>query len=249
VRISVITVTYNSSATIKDTLESVKGQAYPEVEHIIVDGLSTDETLGIVSGYSHVSKVISEKDAGIYDAMNKGVLASTGDVVGILNSDDFYYGNDVLSKVAAVFNEKKCDALYGDLQYVDQKNLAKVIRHWEAGKYSADAFKWGWMPPHPTFFVRRELYEKWGRFNTQFRTAADYELMLRFIHKHHGSVEYIPDILVRMRTGGASNRSFKGRLRAHAEDKLAWSINGLDRYWFTLFLKPLRKIIQYIKVK
>jgi glycosyltransferase len=246
VRISVITVTYNSSATIKDTLESVKAQAYPEVEHIIVDGLSKDETLGIVSGYSHVSKVISEKDAGIYDAMNKGVLASTGDVVGILNSDDFYYGNNVLSKVAAVFNEKKCDALYGDLQYVDQKNLAKVIRHWEAGKYSADAFKWGWMPPHPTFFVRKSVYERFGMFNLSMKTAADYELMLRFIHKHQITVEYIPFVLVSMRTGGVSNSNIMNRLRANQEDKQAWAVNVLEPYWFTLYLKPLRKISQFI---
>jgi glycosyltransferase len=245
-RISVITVSYNSSATIKDTLESVKGQAYPEVEHIIVDGLSTDETLRIVSGYSHVSKVISEKDAGIYDAMNKGVLASTGDVVGILNSDDFYYGNDVLSKVAAVFNEKKCDALYGDLQYVDQKNLAKVIRHWEAGNYSANAFMWGWMPPHPTFFVRKSVYERFGMFNLSMKTAADYELMLRFIHKYQIAVEYIPSILVSMRTGGVSNNNILNRLRANQEDRQAWAVNVLEPYWFTLYLKPLRKISQFI---
>jgi glycosyltransferase len=245
-RISVITVSYNSSATIKDTLESVKGQAYPEVEHIIVDGLSKDDTLRIVSGYSHVSKVISEKDAGIYDAMNKGVLASTGDVVGILNSDDFYYGNDVLSKVAAIFNEKKCDALYGDLQYVDQKNLAKVIRHWESGKYSADAFKWGWMPPHPTFFVRKSVYERFGVFNLSMKTAADYELMLRFIHKHQITVEYIPSVLVSMRTGGVSNSNIINRIRANQEDKQAWVVNVLEPYWFTLYLKPLRKISQFI---
>lgn len=245
-KISIITVTYNSSATIKDTLESVNEQDHPDVEHIIVDGLSTDGTLKIVSGYTHVAKVVSEKDKGIYDAMNKGIHAATGDIVGILNSDDFYEGKDVLSRVAAVFNEKNCDALYGDLQYVEKLNLVKVARHWKAGNYSKDSFKWGWMPPHPTFFVKKSVYEKLGMFNLDMKTAADYELMLRFIHRYQISVEYIPNVLVRMRTGGVSNKNIINRLRANREDKEAWVVNGLEKFWFTLYLKPIRKILQFI---
>jgi glycosyltransferase involved in cell wall biosynthesis len=245
-RISIITVTYNSSATLRDTLDSINEQDHHDIEHIIIDGLSTDGTLKIVSEYNHVAKVVSEKDKGIYDAMNKGIHAATGEIVGILNSDDFYEGKDVLSRVAAVFNEKNCDALYGDLQYVDKLNLAKVARHWNAGSYSKDAFKWGWMPPHPTFFVKKSVYEKLGMFNLNMKTAADYELMLRFIHRYQISVEYLPNVLVKMRTGGVSNKNIINRLRANREDKEAWAVNGLKKFWFTLYLKPIRKISQYV---
>jgi glycosyltransferase len=245
-RISVITATYNSSATLRDTLESVKAQDHHDVEHIIVDGLSTDGTLNIVSEYAHVATVISEKDKGIYDAMNKGIHAATGDIIGILNSDDFYHGKDVLSRVAAVFKERNCDALYGDLEYVDKVDLNKVTRYWRAGEYQKEAFKWGWMPPHPTFFVKRELYDRFGSFNLGLRTAADYELMLRLIHKEGVNLQYLPAILVKMRTGGASNNSIQSRLKANEDDKKAWAINGLKPFWFTLYLKPIRKISQFI---
>jgi len=245
--ISIITATYNSAITVRDTLKSVASQEYDNVQHIIVDGLSKDNTLSIVGEFPHVTSVISEKDNGIYDAMNKGIARVSGDIVGILNSDDFYCDNKVLSRVASVFQTTGCDALYGDLQYVDQVDTNKVIRYWKSGHYRPGAFKWGWMPPHPTFFVRRELYEKWGCFDLRLKTSADYELMLRFIHKHQIRLEYIPTLLVKMRMGGVSNISVSNRLKANAEDKLAWSINNLHPFWFTLYLKPLKKLTQFIK--
>jgi glycosyltransferase involved in cell wall biosynthesis len=245
-KISIVTPTYNSSSTIKDTLESIKMQDHADIEHIIVDGLSEDDTVHIVSTYTHVTRIISEKDHGIYDGMNKGIRSATGEIVGVLNSDDFYDNAQVLSAVADIFNDKDCDAVYGDLQYVDKEDVTKVVRHWHAGKYSPEAFKWGWMPPHPTFFVRRSLYEKFGVFNLDMRTAADYELMLRFIHKHNIKLEYIPSVLVKMRTGGVSNKGILSRLRANREDKQAWITNGLQPFWFTLYMKPIRKISQFI---
>lgn len=245
-KVSIITVTYNSAATVADTLASVASQTHPDVEHLIIDGVSKDETLAVVSTFPHVAKVISEPDKGIYDAMNKGIGLCTGEIVGILNSDDFYAGDWVLSSVAETFEKTGCDAVYADLQYVDQQNVQKVIRHWKAGAYKKNSFLWGWMPPHPTFFVRRTLYERLGDFSLELRTAADYELMLRFIHKYGVSVEYIPGVMVKMRDGGASNASFEGRLKANKADRKAWEKNGIRPYWFTLYLKPLRKLGQFL---
>lgn len=245
-KVTIITATYNSSATIADTLESVKSQDHPDIEHIIVDGISRDDTLEIVRRYSHVSKMVSEKDKGIYDAMNKGIGMATGEVIGILNSDDFYADSSVISKVARAFEETGCDALYADLVYVDQQDVGKAVRFWRAGAYRENAFKWGWMPPHPTFFVRRELYDKYGVFSLDLKTAADYELMLRFIHKHRIRVHYLPEVLVKMRAGGASNASFRNRLNANRQDRLAWVRNNIRPYWFTLYMKPVRKLGQFL---
>jgi glycosyltransferase involved in cell wall biosynthesis len=245
-KFSIITATYNSESTVRDTLESVSSQEYKNVEHIIIDGLSKDNTLSIVKEFAHVERVFSERDKGIYDAMNKGIQKAEGDIIGILNSDDFYFDNNVLNRVAETFQRTGCDAVYGDLVYIDQVNVSKVVRYWKSGPYKPGSFKWGWMPPHPTFFVRKELYEKWGTFNLQLKTSADYELMLRFIHKQNIRLEYIPSVLVKMRMGGVSNISLSNRLKANTEDKLAWSINGLRPFWFTLYLKPLKKITQFI---
>lgn len=244
-KISIITATYNSEATIKDTLISIAGQQYPDIEHIIVDGLSKDNTLEIVKEFVHVAKVISEKDKGIYDAMNKGVQLATGDVIGILNSDDFYTGPTILSKVMAAFEDPSVEAVYGDLQYVKPANLQVITRTWKSGRYQKKALYYGWMPPHPTFFVRRHVYEKCGLFNTALRSAADYELMLRVLLKHGTSVQYIPEVLVKMRAGGMSNASLKNRFRANKEDLMAWKLNNLKPYFFTTWLKPLRKILQF----
>jgi glycosyltransferase involved in cell wall biosynthesis len=243
---TIITPTYNSAATVEDTLQSIAAQDHAEVEHIVMDGGSTDGTLGIVGRYGHVARVISGRDRGIYDAMNKGIAASSGEVIAFLNSDDFYAHSGVLGAVAAVFKGEMADAVYGDLQYVSDKDVKRVVRHWKAGVYRADAFKWGWMPPHPSFFVRREVFERLGGFNLDMSTAADYELMLRFIHKYRIRLAYIPEVLVKMRTGGASNASFGARWRANRKDKEAWSVNELTPFWFTLQLKPIRKLTQYI---
>jgi glycosyltransferase involved in cell wall biosynthesis len=244
--ISIITATYNSAATVRDTLVCIQEQLYPDIEHIIVDGRSTDNTLEIVSRFPHVKKIISEKDQGIYDAMNKGIRMATGDVIGILNSDDMYTDGLVLSEVAGAFEDPSVMTVYADLQYVQADNPAKVIRTWNSGLYRKKNFYYGWMPPHPTFFVRKEVYEKTGLFDLSLRSAADYELMLRILVKHNFPARYISRVMVKMRAGGMSNASIWNRLRANKEDRLAWKLNDLEPYFFTLYVKPLRKIHQYI---
>lgn len=245
-KVSVITATFNSAATLTDTLSSVRDQTYPLVEHLIIDGGSKDNTMEIVAGFPHIKQICSEKDRGIYDAMNKGVKRATGDIVGILNSDDFYASENVLREVVDTFEQSGCDAVYGDLQYVCKDDVSKVVRYWRSGPYQQGAFKWGWMPPHPSFFVRHTLYDRCGLFNLDMKTAADYELMLRMIHKEGASLQYLPNVLVKMRTGGASNSSMASRLKANADDRKAWDVNGLTPYWFTMYLKPIRKITQFI---
>ena len=245
-KFSIITITYNSELTIADTMDSVARQDYPNIEHIIVDGLSADGTEKIVKSFPHVSKWISEKDRGIYDAMNKGIAVAGGDVIGILNSDDVYIDDQVISTVAKAMEDPTVDTCYADLQYVQQHDLAKVVRTWKSGMYSKNSFYWGWMPPHPTFFVRKSVYEKLGAFNTQLKSAADYELMLRILLKHGFTSTYIPRVIVKMRTGGMSNASLENRLNANKEDRIAWKVNGLKPYFFTLYLKPIRKITQFL---
>jgi glycosyltransferase len=246
VRISIITATFNSEATIKDTLECIRQQAYPDIEHIIVDGGSTDKTLEIVAAFSHVARVVSEKDNGIYDAMNKGIRLAGGEIIGILNSDDIYADAAVLADVAVAFADPAVMTVYADLQYVEAADLQKVRRRWTSGPFKPGNFYFGWMPPHPTFFVRRKVYDRAGLFNPELRSAADYELMLRILLKHGMPAYYIRRVLVRMRAGGVSNASLWNRLRANKEDRLAWKLNGLKPYFFTLYLKPLRKIHQFI---
>jgi glycosyltransferase involved in cell wall biosynthesis len=245
-KISIITATYNSAATVRDTLLAVSVQDYPNKEHIIVDGLSTDNTLDIVKGFAHVSTVISEKDKGIYDAMNKGVAAATGDVVGILNSDDIYVHTRVLSTVMKAFSNPGVDVVYADLQYVRADNLHKVTRTWKSGHYSKKKFFYGWMPPHPTLFVRKKVYETVGNFNLALKSAADYEFMLRVLVKYDHRVHYIPEVIVKMRTGGISNATFRNRIRANREDREAWRLNDMRPYFFTIPFKPLRKVFQFI---
>lgn len=248
-KFSIITVSYNSAKTIEQTILSVINQKYPFIEYIIIDGASQDETLSIIEKYQpKISIVVSEKDNGIYHAMNKGISLATGDVIGILNSDDFYSDENVLNDVATQFEHGKADAIYADLQYVDAEDTRKIVRFWKSGKYKPGDFLFGWMPPHPTFFVKKEIYNKYGLFNLDFRSSADYELMLRFIHKHQISINYLPRVIVKMRVGGQSNVSTQNRIKANLEDRKAWEINGLKPYFFTLFLKPIRKINQFFSI-
>ena len=228
-------------------MQSVGEQDYPLIDHIIVDSASTDNTLQIIKEFAHHISVISEKDEGIYDAMNKGIRAAKGDIIGILNSDDMYMGPDVISTIVEAFRDPEVQCSYADLQYVDRRNPKRITRIWKSGIYKTNAFHWGWMPPHPTFFVRKSVYDQLGLFNTSLRSAADYEMMLRIMAKQRFKSIYIPLIIVKMRTGGVSNASIKNRLRANREDHEAWRINDLKPYFFTLYLKPLRKIIQFIK--
>ena len=245
-KISIITASFNSERSIRDTLESIKGQEYPNVEHIIIDGLSTDSTMSIVREYPNVARFISEKDHGIYEAMNKGLQIATGEIIGILNSDDIYVDNKVLKDVVDIFADEQVDACYADLQYVDEANTNILVRHWKSGTYRKNSFLYGWMPPHPTLFLRRRVYDKIGFFNLDFKTAADYELMLRVFVTHDFIIRYLPRVIVKMRTGGASNASVQRRIDANKEDRMAWKVNNLKPYFFTLYLKPIRKIFQFI---
>jgi len=247
-KVSIITVCYNSAKTIEDTILSVINQTYDNIEYIIVDGLSPDNTLEIVKKYSDkIAKVVSEKDAGLYDAINKGIGLATGEIIANLNSDDFYIDNNVIADVVAKMQEEKSDTLYADLYYVDEVDTNKVTRNWVSGAYKKGAFFKGWMPPHPTFFVRKSVYEKYGKFSLELKSAADYEIMLRFIHKHECSISYLPRVVVRMRVGGVSNASIKNRLKANREDKRAWEMNGLKPKPYTLIFKPLSKVLQFVK--
>lgn len=242
--VSIITATFNSASTIRNCLDSVNSQRI-EAEHIIIDGGSTDGTLEIVKSYQHIAKIVSEPDNGIYDAMNKGISHATGDVIGILNSDDFYANQNVLANIAERFANVSIDSCYGDLVYVDPNDTTKITRNWKSGNCQDRSFYWGWMPPHPTFFVRRPVYEKHGMFNLDMGSAADYELMLRFLVRHKITTAYIPEVLVKMRAGGVSNASLNNRLKANRMDRKAWEVNGLKPYPWTTCLKPLRKIRQF----
>jgi glycosyltransferase involved in cell wall biosynthesis len=246
-KISIITITYNSEKTVEDTIKSVVSQDFPNVEYLIIDGLSKDKTLQVVNKYSaYIDKVVSEKDKGLYDALNKGIKHATGEVIGMLHSDDVYANNQVLSKVAQQFAiDPTLEAVYADLVFVDRENTDKVLRTWKSGAYKEDAFKQGWMPPHPTFFVKKSVYERLGGFNLDLKLSADYELMLRFIHKEKIKIAYLPEIIVKMRMGGISNTSFFVKLKANMEDKLAWKLNGVKPGWFTTIRKPLKKLSQY----
>jgi glycosyltransferase len=247
-KVTIITVCYNSEKTIEDTIQSVINQDYPNIEHIIIDGLSTDNTLEIVNKYKDkITKVVSEKDKGLYEAINKGINLATGDIIANLNSDDFYIDTNVIEEVVAKMEFDKTDTLYADLYYVDATDTNKITRHWKSGDYKVGLFFKGWMPPHPTFFVKKEVYANYGKFNLAFKSAADYELMLRFIHKHQCSISYLPRVVVKMRIGGVSNSSLLNRIKANREDKKAWIINGLKPKPYTLLFKPLSKIGQFLK--
>lgn len=245
-KVSIITIAYNSAETIEDTIKSVINQDYKDIEYIIIDGGSTDETLNIIEKYSDkISKVVSEPDKGIYDAMNKGVEHSTGELVGILNSDDIYADNSVISDIVSKIGEN--DAIYADLVYVKREATDEVTRYWKSGDYKNGDFMKGWMPPHPTFFLRKKCYDQYGTYNLKLRSAADYECMLRMIHKHEVSLTYLPRVITKMRVGGQSNVTVNNRVKANKEDRMAWEINGLKPRFYTLYLKPLRKVGQFLK--
>jgi len=247
--VSIVTIAYNSADTIRDTLISVAQQDYPNIEHVIIDGASKDNTIDIVRQFPNIKTIISERDNGLYDAMNKGIRHSKGDIIGILNSDDFYVSPTVISEVVQKMTGDHAEALYADLVFVNRKNTDLVFRYWHAGKFKPSHFLYGWMPPHPTFFVFRDLYDQLGVFKTQLTYSADYELMLRFLYKQKISVSYLPKVIVKMRMGGVSNASLSNRLKANKEDREAWRLNQLRPLFFTHWLKPVRKIIQFMRAK
>lgn len=244
---TVVTVSFNNFKTISDTIESVLAQSHPNIEYLVIDGGSTDGTLELLASYGDRIRWISEPDSGIYEAMNKGWKLAKGDFIGFLNADDFYASENVITGISdALSKNVSAFAAYGDLAYVRFEDVSKFVRYWKSGPFQISDFLFGWMPPHPTFFLKREAFQQFGGFrNDALKSAADYELMLRMLYMNKLPAVYVPALLVKMRTGGESNRNLNNRIRGNNEDRLAWKINGLTPKWFTLFLKPIRKISQY----
>ena len=245
-KVSIITVTYNSAEYLADCINSVMRQDYDNIEHIIVDGKSTDGTLEVIRNFQgNIAKWMSETDRGMYDAINKGIKIATGDIIGILNSDDMFASEDVISEIVNCFQEFQLDAVYGDLVYVQKANTNKVVRLWKGFSYKRYRFNYGWMPAHPTFYIRRELIDKFGGYESHYFTAADYEFMARYLYFHHISARYLSKLIVKMRTGGQSNSTIKSRLRANRRDYLAMKRNQIPFPLFASVLKPIIKLHQY----
>jgi glycosyltransferase len=245
-KISIITIAYNSGHSIADAINSVLSQTYTDIEYIIVDGKSKDNTVEVVKSFGdRISKFVSEPDKGIYDALNKGVRMATGDVIGFMHSDDLFASDTIIEKVAEIFKNHDTDSLYGDLQYVYKNDTNKVLRYWKSGKFTIGRLRRGWMPPHPTFYVKKKIYDQHGVFNTDFRIAADYDTMLRFLGKYRITTHYLPEVMVKMRVGGASNRSLKNIIKKSKEDMKAIRDNEFGSV-LTLVLKNLRKLTQFI---
>ncbi|KAA1259829.1 PGL/p-HBAD biosynthesis glycosyltransferase [Rubripirellula obstinata] len=247
-KISVVTAVYNRERTIGDTFDSVAKQHHTDIEHIVVDGMSSDRTGDVIAANSdRIAISVREPDDGIYDAMNKGIRVATGDVVGFLHADDMLASPTALASVADKFSSGNFDAIYADLEYVQGKNTDQVVRYWQSGEYDHQRMRWGWMPPHTTVFVRRTVYERLGGYLTEFGSAADYECMVRLMFRHKIQVGYIPEVTVKMRVGGKSNASLRNRLIANQLDRQAWRVNGLRPPMFLRISKPLQKLPQYWK--
>ena len=251
-KISIITIVYNNKKTMLDAMDSVLSQECDDLEYIIVDGASTDGTVEVVRDIiakypARNIKFISEKDEGIYDAMNKGIGLATGEIVGLLNSDDVYVDNLVLKKVAGVFADPSVDICYADLVYVDKFDLNKVVRYWKSREYQDGLFSKGWAPPHPTFFVRRKVYEKYGMFDLSYSMGNDVDLMMRFLNKYKLKSVYIPDVFVKMRLGGVSNKHFLNIVRQNMELFRAGKKNDIKIFLpVFMFSKIIARISQYI---
>ena len=245
-KISVVTVTYNSAKTLGDTIESVQKQDYRDVEHVIIDGASRDGTVDIIRSYDSIVNWKSEPDLGLYDAINKGILASSGDVVGILNSDDFFPDHGVLGRIVEAFRDPNVDAVIGDIAFVKPDNLKRIVRHYSAKSFHPGKFADGYMPPHPSFYVRREFYEKLGLYKLDYKIAADYELLIRFLKTNSLRYKYIPGIMVYMRTGGVSNQSIKSRYLLNKETVKACAENGIHTNMARLSLKYFTKVFEYL---
>lgn len=244
-KISIITVVRNNRDLVEDCIKSVLGQTYKKIEYIAIDGASTDGTLEVISRYKdRISRIISEKDKGQIYAMNRGINAASGDVIGFLHSDDFYADDKVIEKVAFLFKHNDIDSLYGDLVYVKKDNPDKIVRYWRSENYSPNRMRWGWMPAHPTFFVKKNIYDRYGYFDTDFRISMDYENILKLLYKYRISTYYLPEVIVKMRFGGVSNRGARNILRKTAEDYRACRIHGLGLG--TVLMKNIIKLPQFI---
>ena len=242
-KVSIITVSFNSAKTIADTIKSVLSQDFPEIEYIIVDGHSSDDTIKIICQYENrISKWISEKDQGMYDAMNKGIAMATGDVIGILNSDDVYMNNHVISDLMALLEKQKAQVVFADLILVDQNDDNKVLRYYDSGHFHPNKFRYGWMPAHPTVFVRRELYQAVGKFSTTYQIAADYEMLIRMLAIQKAPYAYLPKPVVRMRSGGASTAGISRNWILNKEIVRACKENGIYSNMAMLFLKIPAKL-------
>lgn len=249
-KISLITVTYNSAATLPDTILSVLSQSHDNIEYIIVDGLSIDDTIAIIKEYEPLfngrMKWISEKDAGLYDAMNKGLRMATGDVVGIINSDDFYHRTDVIARVADAFCNAEVQAVFGDVRFVRPENLDKTVRYYSSGHFSPVLFRYGFMPAHPTFFTYRKFFEEFGYYKIDYKIAADYELLIRFLNTHHLKYQYLSLDFMKMRMGGASTASIKSNIILNKEIVRACAENGIRTCMLLLFLKYFVKVFELL---
>jgi glycosyltransferase len=245
-KISVITATWNSAATIQDTLDSMYSQDYDNIEYIVVDGASSDDTIHKVKEHPVlVHTLISEKDSGIYDALNKGIQSATGDVIGFLHSDDVYADPTILSCIAKAFQNIEIDAVYGDLEYVKRQDTSKVVRLWKSSECTRGMLERGWMPPHPTFYMKRERYIEMGGFDNSFRIAADYDSILRYFYRGKIETVYIKKVLLKMRMGGESNRDLRNIIRKTKEDKKALVNNGIP-YFKAILIKNISKISQFL---
>lgn len=245
-RVTIITVTYNSAAYLQNCIDSVVSQTHPNIEHIVIDAASSDGTLDIIKRYdNHIAKWVSEKDRGMYDAINKGMEMATGEIIGILNSDDMLASTNVIEAIVRCFEENKVDSVYGDLVYVDKINTKKIIRYWKGFNYNRFRFNYGWMPAHPTFYFRASLLKELGGYESHYFTAADYEFMARYLYRYRISAKYLNKLIVKMRVGGQSNRNLQSRLRANRRDYLAMKKNQIPFPLFASILKPLSKLHQY----
>lgn len=246
-KISIVTATFNSGKTVRDTIESVIHQTHPDLELIIKDGGSKDDTLAICSRYTDERiRIVATPDKGIYDAMNQGIAAATGDVIGILNSDDFYYDNTVLADIAKAI-EEGADATCGDLYFVDAQDTSKVVRTWKGSE--CQSFRKGWHPAHPTFYAKKEFFDKYGSFDTSFDVSADFELMLRFVEKHGAKVKYLDRVMVKMRQGGESTGSVKNIIKGNKNIHRAFKKNGLPVPTFYTLRRLAPKAMNVIKTK
>ncbi|NDP19745.1 MAG: glycosyltransferase [Paludibacter sp.] len=245
-KVSIITATYNSEKSIQRTIDSVAAQDYANIEHIIIDGGSTDNTVGIIKiNNCKISSFVSERDKGIYDALNKGINLSSGDIIGFLNSDDVYTNSHVISRIVNCFKIKNTDLVYGNLVYQSKnEENKKTIRYWRSNVYSPGCLKYGWMPPHPTLYCKREVYEKWGLYNENFKISSDYEFILRIFKQPTVSKAFLPTIIVKMDVGGVSNNSLKNIVHKTKEDYKAIRLNKVGGILTVLF-KNFRKLGQF----
>jgi glycosyltransferase involved in cell wall biosynthesis len=247
-KVSIITVCFNSKGTIEDTFKSVASQDYKNIEYIVIDGGSSDGTLEILDKYSSIiSQHMSEPDKGIYDAMNKGLAMATGDIIGFINSDDMLDSACCISEIVKSFESTKASIVYGDKIYVDPKDTNKLQRYWKAGQFDINSYKWGWMTPHLSTYIKKSVYEELGDYDINFKIASDYELMLRFIVKNGITPVYLPIVIAKMRSGGVSNSSIINIFKSNLEVYKSWKKNDLSISPLIIFIKPLKKIFQFLR--